>query len=86
VDVDAEGIVKVRVHAPPVDGEANEAAVRVLADALGLRRSELAIVSGTTGRMKVIEAEGLTADEAIERLRIASAPRQPRKRHERGAP
>ena len=84
--MDGEETVKVRVHAPPVDGEANDAVIRVLADALGLRRSELAIVAGATGRMKVIEAEGLTADEALERLRTASAPRQHRKRHGRGAP
>ena len=51
--------LKVRVHAAPVDGAANEAVVAVLAESLGVPRSAIRIVSGATGRTKVVEALGV---------------------------
>jgi uncharacterized protein (TIGR00251 family) len=52
--VGAEGReeLEVRVAESPTDGAANEAVVRLLAKALGISRSEVAIVSGQTGRHK----------------------------------
>ena len=45
----------VAVRAPAVDGKANRAVLRCLADALGCRASDLRIVSGATARTKIIE-------------------------------
>lgn len=59
--------LRVRVGAAPVDGAANEAVVAVLADALGVPRRDVTIVSGLTGRSKVVEVAGVTR-EAVERL------------------
>ena len=53
--------LKVRVNAPPVDGAANEAVVEVLAEALGVPRRAVRIVSGDTFRTKVVEVEGVDA-------------------------
>ncbi|HEU4801389.1 MAG TPA: DUF167 domain-containing protein [Gemmatimonadales bacterium] len=44
--------LKVRLRAPPVDGAANEELIRFLADALGLRRDAVTLVSGATSRAK----------------------------------
>lgn len=51
VEVEA-GRVRVRVTAPPADGRANEAVLRLLAAALGLPKSQLALVRGARGRDK----------------------------------
>jgi uncharacterized protein len=53
--------LKVRVNAPPVDGAANEAVVEVLANALGVAKRAITIVSGATSRSKVVEVAGLEA-------------------------
>ena len=46
--------LKVCVHAPPVDGAANEEIVEVLADALKIPRRDISIVSGEASRNKVV--------------------------------
>ena len=60
--------VKVYVTAPPADGEANAAVIAVLAKALGIAKSKLAIVRGEASREKTISVEGLSAEEALRRL------------------
>jgi uncharacterized protein (TIGR00251 family) len=51
--------LKVRVAAPPVDGEANAALVRLIARTLKLPQSAVRIASGETARIKQLEIEGL---------------------------
>jgi uncharacterized protein len=51
----------VAVNAPPVDGKANEAVVRVLAQTFKVARSAVAIVRGETGRKKTVRITGITA-------------------------
>ena len=53
-----DGALVVRVGAPAVDGRATEAALAAVAEALGLRRSAVRLITGATSRTKVIEAEG----------------------------
>lgn len=60
--------VKIYVTAPPADGEANAAVIAVLAKALGIAKSKLAIVRGESSREKTISVEGLSAEEALRRL------------------
>lgn len=49
----------VAVTARAVDGAATEAALRAVAEALGLRRSEVRLVSGATSREKLLELPDL---------------------------
>lgn len=69
-DVDAEGrpVLKVRVRARPVEGEANEALVKLLARALGVAKSAVSVQRGGQSRTKILEVAGLSEDEAKSRL------------------
>jgi len=60
--------LRIRVAAPPVDGEANDELVRFLAKLLGVRRSAVTIVSGTSSRSKIAAVEGIGPPEAARRL------------------
>ena len=59
--------LKIRLAAPPVDGKANEALLRFIADALSLPKSAVSLKSGQTSRRKVLEIRGAT-QEAIARF------------------
>ncbi len=52
-----DGVLRIRLRAPPVDGAANEALVAFLADELGVPRRHIRIVSGIGSRNKVIEVD-----------------------------
>jgi uncharacterized protein YggU (UPF0235/DUF167 family) len=65
---------KIRVAAPAERGAANTALVRLLADALGLGRRDVTLVSGHGARDKIVELAGIAPAE-VER-RLASAERK----------
>jgi uncharacterized protein (TIGR00251 family) len=56
------GALKVAVTAPPDKGRANDALVEVLAEALGLKRSHIELISGQTNRHKKFLVRNMTAD------------------------
>ncbi|HWA63084.1 MAG TPA: DUF167 family protein [Caulobacteraceae bacterium] len=60
-------LLKARVAAPPVEGEANAALVRLVAKTLGLPRSGVRVVSGETARVKLLDI-AMDEDEVLERL------------------
>ena len=70
---------KVRVTEPPEHGRANEAVVQLLAKVLALPRDAVAIVSGHSGRDKIVELTGVGPALIERRLSSASAPARPRK-------
>ncbi len=47
-----DGVLRVRVHAPPVEGQANDALLEMLSDYAGLPASSFRIVHGARGRLK----------------------------------
>jgi len=61
-------LLRVRVAAPPVEGRANDALLRLLAEALGVPRSQLQLVRGRTSREKVIAVEGVSQEDVRARL------------------
>lgn len=69
-DVDVEGrpVLKVRVRARPIEGEANEALIRLLAKALCVPKSAVAIQRGGQSRTKILEVAGLSDPELKARL------------------
>jgi uncharacterized protein (TIGR00251 family) len=60
--------LRIRVTAPPVDGRATEAARRALADALDVSAATVELVSGERSRLKRFRVDGLTLDEARDRI------------------
>ena len=62
-----DGALVVRVTAPPVEGAANEAVLRALADALAVRPAAVRLESGLRGRRKAVSVP-LTARPALLRL------------------
>ncbi len=60
-----DGVVRVRVAAPPERGRANEALVGLLAGCLGVPRRAVSVVRGAASRQKVVEVQGLSTDEAL---------------------
>jgi uncharacterized protein len=63
--------LRIRLTAPPVDGAANEALIALLAERLDPPRRVLCIVKGATSRQKIIEIEGLTVEDVMQKLRIS---------------
>jgi uncharacterized protein YggU (UPF0235/DUF167 family) len=55
--VGEDGVLRVRVAAPPVEGAANEALCRLLARSLGVAPGGVRVVGGAGGRRKLVEAE-----------------------------
>ena len=58
-----DGGLKIRLTAPPVDGGANEALVKFLADRLGVAKSRVEIVSGHTSREKIVKISGISQEQ-----------------------
>lgn len=54
--------IKLRVAAPPVEGEANREVCRFLARLLSVAPSAVEVVSGESARRKVVEIQGSTAE------------------------
>jgi len=63
-----DGALVVRLTAPPVEGAANEALARLLGEALGVAPSTVRVVSGASGRNKVVSVAGVDPATARERL------------------
>jgi uncharacterized protein len=63
-----EGVLHVKIGAPPDKGKANKELVDFLAERLGIRKSAISILKGDTSRSKVIAIEGVNNQEAIKKL------------------
>ncbi len=70
IAIEPAGIV-LRVRERAIDGAANEACVRALAEALDVAPSRVELVRGQRGRRKTFAIAGLTEEEALNRVRRA---------------
>jgi uncharacterized protein YggU (UPF0235/DUF167 family) len=59
VDGVVDGILRARVGAPAVEGAANNALIRLIADELGVARRDVRIVAGAQSRQKLVVVEGV---------------------------
>ena len=66
------GALKVAVTAPPQDGRANQAITDLLRHWLGLKRSQVELVSGATNRNKLFLIRGITAEELRSRIALTN--------------
>ena len=61
-----DGVLRARVGSPAVEGAANNALIRLIADELGLARQDVRIVAGASSRQKLIVVDGVSADFVTE--------------------
>ena len=73
IDGMRDGVLGVRVTAPPVDDAANRAVVKLIAKMVGVAQGRVRITRGSRGRRKIIEIDGVGPD-ALERLTRGGAP------------
>lgn len=57
------GALKIKVTAPPVEGAANEALIKLLSQAFGIKKSDLEILKMKTSPRKLIFCRNLTEEE-----------------------
>jgi uncharacterized protein (TIGR00251 family) len=69
-----DGALKIRLAAPPVDGEANEELIRLLAKLFGAPRLRIAILSGQTSKNKIVRVSGISVED-VERILAATLSR-----------
>ena len=60
--------LKIRLHAPPVDGKANAALIEFLAQLLGIARNQISLKSGQSSRRKVLAVADMPLETALRRL------------------
>ena len=62
------GALKIKLTAPPVEGQANEALLKFLGQVLGVPRSRLDVVAGATGRDKLISVIDMDAADVHKKI------------------
>ena len=60
--------LKIKIHAPALEGKANQELCEFLAKALGLPKRSIRLAQGDTSRKKLVEIDGLTREEVLRRL------------------
>jgi uncharacterized protein len=68
----ADGVLRLKIHAPPVDGQANDQTREYLSQLLGRPRTSIVLERGQTNRSKTFRIEGLSATAIIAALAIHS--------------
>ena len=63
-----DGTVKIRLTAPPVDGKANKALIRFLAEILEVPITDIEIVAGITGHDKLVSIIGMNTESVQQKL------------------
>lgn len=61
-----QGVLSIRIVAPPVRGKANQELVKYLADVLGIAKSRIIIQKGATSKKKLLSIGGLSQDRVME--------------------
>jgi len=64
-----DGVLQARVSAPPVDGKANRALCRLIAERVGVAPSKVSVLRGAKSREKLVLVEGLEETELLAALR-----------------
>ena len=64
----SDGVLQVRVSAPPVKGKANRELIAFLSEKLGVTKGKVDIIKGHTTRNKVVAINGLSQEELAKRL------------------
>lgn len=64
----ADGSVKIKITAPPVEGKANIHLIKLLSRITGIKYSQIEIIHGEKSRLKSLQFNGSSADQIMEKL------------------
>ena len=67
-----DGVLHVKIAAPPVRGKANERLIAFFSQLLGISKGSVSIIKGHTSRNKLIAIDGLSRDDVMKRLSASS--------------
>ncbi len=63
-----DGMLRLRVTAPPVDGKANARCIALLSKALGIPPSAVQLIRGESSRVKVLRIQGMSEQDILKKL------------------
>lgn len=66
-----DGMVKVKISAPPEKGKANESLIGFLSKMLGVKKRAVSIISGKTNPIKKVQVLGIEAETLLDKLNLA---------------
>jgi len=75
IDGEWQGALRIRLNAPPIEGRANEALKRFLAERLNVPVAAVRIASGQRGRLKRVEVQGARAEQVRAMASFSEAPK-----------
>ena len=65
-----DGMLKVKVSAPPEKGKANQCLLKFLAKELGVKKNAVSILSGTTSPVKQVQVLGISTETLTKKLNL----------------
>ena len=65
-----DGMLKVKVSAPPERGKANECLLKFLAGQLGVKKNALSVISGQTSPVKHVQVSGISVETLLAKLNL----------------
>ena len=65
-----DGMLKIKISAPPEKGKANQLFLELLAEKLGVKKNAIKIISGKTKQIKRMQVLGTSADTVLKKLSI----------------
>jgi len=60
-----DGVLKIKLRSPPINGAANNELIRFLSKTLNVSRSDVEIISGQTARLKLVSVSGITREQIV---------------------
>ena len=63
-----DGVLQLKIAAPPLKGKANKEIIDFLSRVLGVKKSSIAIIRGLTSRNKIIAIEDISHEELLKRI------------------
>lgn len=72
VGITIDGVVKIKISAPPVEGKANKGMVKYLSEVLSIPVSRIIIERGEKSHTKQVRILGISFADASERLQLAA--------------
>lgn len=72
VSISDQGVIRIKIMSPPVEGKANAGLIKYLAKILDLPSSKIQIEHGEKSRDKRVRVNGITQDAAIARIKMSA--------------